>query len=288
VLALPVIALLAPLIELLWVTLSLAQAPILGVLVAVTLWLCLPALGFLRQPNAWWFPASAFLAAGGAFAVGNLAANPSAERPAPSTLLYAYEHGAGSGLWVTDPAADPVVDSVAIAWASAPAGTTFSQTRDLTDFGLPGEHPVTDAPIFPATPPQVSVLADSAQGPTRRLTLGVRSSIGAEVLSFRADPVGSTRVLAINGRPVSESIEWVEHWGMPDPLVTLDVLTRTDAPVGLHVIEHLLRPEEIVVADVFRRPPGLAPDVSARSDRAVFRSSLAALLTPAVADSTSP
>jgi hypothetical protein len=287
-LALPVVALLTPLIELLWITLSLAQAPVLGVLVALSLWLCLPVLAFLRQPNAWWFPALALTVAGGALAVGNLGANASADRPAPSTLLYAYEHGSRSGLWVTDPAADPAIDSVAIAWASAPAGTTFSSTRDLVDFGLPGEHPVTDAPIFPAAQPEVVVLADSAQGTTRRLTLGVRSSIGAEVLSFQMDPVGSTRVLAINGHPISESIEWVEHWGVPDSLVTLEVLARTDAAVGLHVVEQLLRPEEIVVADVFRRPPGLAPDVSAQSDRALFRSSVGALLTPLPVDSVVP
>jgi hypothetical protein len=287
--ALPVVALLAPVTELLWITLSFAQAPLLGVLVAVTLWLCLPALGFLRQPNAWWFPALALVAAGSAFVVGNLGANPSAERPAPSTLLYAYEHGARSALWVTDPAADPVVDSVAIAWASAPAGTTFSSTRDLFDFGMPGEHPVTDAPVFAAEPPDVVVLADTTAGATRSLTLGLRSTIGAEVLSFQMDPSRGTRVLAINGRALPGSgVEWLEHWGVPDSLVTLDLTARAGEPLGLHMVEHLLRPEEIVVADVFRRPPGLAPDVSAQSDRALFRSSLADLLAPSPADTIVP
>jgi hypothetical protein len=290
VFALPVIVLLAPVIELLWITLSLAQAPVLGVLVAMTLWLCLPALVSLRQPNAWWFPALALVAAGSAFAVGNLGANPSEERPAPSTLLYAYEHGARSGFWVTDPAADPRIDSVAIAWAAAPAGASFSATRDLADFGLPGEHPVADAPMFPARPPQVSVLADSTTELTRHLTLGLRSVIGAELLSFQVTPLGGTRVLAINGHALDGSvdIDWLEHWGMPDSLVTLDVTTRAGGQIGLHVVEQLLRPEEVVVADVFRRPPQLAPDVRARSDRALFRSSLETLLTPVTADSVGP
>jgi hypothetical protein len=281
--ALPVVVLLTPVIELLWITLSFAQAPLLGALMAVSLGLCLPLLGFLRQPNAWWAPLSALVVAGAAFAIGNLDASPSDERPAPSTLLYAYEHGALSGLWVTDPGADPVSDSVAIAWASVPTGARFTQTRDLTDFALPGERPVADAPTFAAAPPTVVLLSDSIVGGARHRRLGVRSQIGAEMMAFQVDRRGGVRALAVNGRALagSDSLLWVEHWGVPDSLVTLDVVTGALAPVGVHVVEHLFRPGEIVVADVFRRPPELAPDVAAESDRAVFRSSVDALLAAA-------
>jgi hypothetical protein len=266
-------------------TLSLAQAPALGVLVALGLWLCLPAMTFLRQPNPWWLPVLALVVGASAFAVGNVNADPSADRPAPSTLLYVYEHGARSGLWVTDPDADPTIDSVAVAWASAPAGTSFSATRDLSDFGLPGERPVIDAPMFPAAPPEVRVLADTTDGTTRSLTVGLRSMIGAEVLSFRAR--GATRLVAIDGQALSstDDIEWMEHWGVPDSLVTVGVTTRAGAPLSLDVVETLLRPEEVVVADVFRRPPQLAPDVNAGSDRALFRSSVEVLLSSAASDS---
>jgi hypothetical protein len=279
-LAAPVVVLLSPVIELLWITLSLAQAPVLGALIAMALWLCLPLLGFLRQPNAWWAPLSALLVAGAALALGNLGATPSAERPAPSTLLYAYEHGEPSGLWITDADAEPVSDSVAIAWASVPTGTRFTETRDLADFALPGERPVADAPTFAAAPPTVVLLSDSIAGGARRVQLGIRSQVGAEMMAFQIDRRGGVRALAVNGRALagSDSLEWVEHWGVPDSLVTLDVVTGALAPVGVHIVEHLFRPEEVVVADVFRRPPHLAPDVGAESDRAVFRSSVDALL----------
>jgi hypothetical protein len=282
-LAVPVVVLLTPVIELLWITLSLAQAPVLGTLIAMALWLCLPLLGFLRQPNAWWAPLSALVVAGAAFALGNLGASPSAERPAPSTLLYAYEHGEPAGLWVTDPVANPASDSVAIAWASVPTGARFSRTRDLNDFALPGERPVADAPTFAAAPPRVVLLSDSIVGGARHVRLGVRSQIGAEMMAFQVDRRGGVRALAVNGRALAgaDSLLWVEHWGVPDSLVALDVVTGALAPVGVHVVEHLFRPGEIVVADVFRRPPHLAPDVSAESDRAVFRSSVDALLAAA-------
>lgn len=294
-LALPVLMLLTPVVELLWLTLSFAQAPWIAVLVALALTLCLPLLDFLRQPNAWWAPALALLVAGVAFAIGNLGASPSAERPAPSTLLYTLDHGEAAGLWVTDPASDPSLDSVAVAWAAAPTGGRFTETRDLTAFGLPGERPVAIAPMFAASPPEVLVLADSTVGGGRRLELGVRSRIGAEMLAFQVEPGGSTRVRSIGAHPLagSDSLEWVEHWGIPDSLVTVEIVTAAFAPIGLHVVEHLLRPGEVVVADVFRRPPELAPDVSAQSDRAVFRSSVdrlvaAALARTVVVDSVAP
>ncbi len=77
----------------------------------------------------------------------------------------------------------------------------------------------------------------------------------------------------------SGSLTWAEHWGEPDSLVMLNLALSAGEPLGLHIVEHLLRPEEIVGLDgMFRRPPELAPDVNAASDRAVFRSSVSALL----------
>jgi hypothetical protein len=280
VLAVPVIVLMLPVIELLWVTLSIAQAPVLGVLMAMTLHLCLPALESLRHPNAWWAPVAGAVAAGALVALGTVTARPSAERPAPSTLVYAYQQGDSAGLWATDAGADPVLDSLALAWAAAPAGARLIESRDLSIFGLQGgEHLVADAPVYPATPPRVVVLRDTADLAARRLSLGVRSLIGAELLRFHLPEALDGRLLAINGREIegADSLEWIEHWGVPDSLVVLDFLLPPDEPFGLHVVEHLLRPEELVGLDVYRRPPELAPDVSAASDRAVLRYDVGAL-----------
>jgi hypothetical protein len=277
----PVVVLLAPVIELLWITLSLAQAPILATLVAATLYLCLPALEHTRDPNGWWAPFAGVSVAAGAIALGTVAARPSADRPAPSTLIYAYEQGQSAGLWATDRGADPAVDSAALAWAAAPAGTSYTRTQDLSDFGLTsGEMLVAAAPVYAATPPSVMVLRDTADLSLRRLTLGVRSAMGAELLRFDLPDASRLRLLSINGRTLADSVrlEWVEHWGEPDPMVVLDLALPPEAPFEMHLVEHLLRPEELVGPQVFRRPPELAPDVSTESDRAVLRYDLAALV----------
>jgi hypothetical protein len=283
-LAVPVLFLLAPLTELIWLALSIRLIAPLAVLVAITLHLCLPALDSLRHPNSWWAPATGVAVAAACFGMAILAARPSAARPAPSTLIYAYEHGTGSAVWATDPNADPVLDAQAIEWAEVPAGQAFVTTRDLADFGLlEGPTPVADAPIVEAPAPDVRVLSDSIEGTVRTVSLSVRSRLGAELLRFHVPPAGRTRLLSINGDAVEQpqSLEWAEHWGEPDTAgVVLVLRMPADAPIGLTVVEHLLRPGEVLPMRAFERPVDLAPDVNAMSDRAVFGYSVAAYADP--------
>jgi hypothetical protein len=211
-------------------------------------------------------------------------ANPSAERPAPSTLFYAYEHGTGSALWGTDPNADPRLDAESIEWAVQRAGSPFSRTRDMADFGYPtGPTPVTDAPLVDAPPPDVQVVLDSIEGPVRTVTLSVRSRIGAELLRFQRDAPGRTRILSLNGATIVEpdSLEWIEHYGQPDSLgVLLELRMPATEPIQLHVVEQLMRPRELLGTAPFERPADLIPDVNAMSDRAVFSYSVAAYADP--------
>jgi hypothetical protein len=226
----------------------------------------------------------------GALGLGTLAARPSADRPAPSTLIYAYEQGDSAGVWATDARADAELDSTALAWAAAPAGASYSATRDMTPFGVEREMLVVDAPAYPATPPMVVVLRDTADLSLRRLTLGVRSVVGAELLRFEMPDVPGQRLLSVNGRTLSEpeSLEWVEHWGQPDSLVVLDFAIPPEATFELHVVEHLLRPDELVGPGVFGRPPELAPDLTSGSDRAVLRYDVARLMATPVAPEEAP
>ena len=284
VLVVPVFVLLVPITELLWLSLSFGMLGGVAALAAITLQLSLPALEGLRHPNAWWVPLCGLAVAGGMLAVFvPWSGGSDADSPAPSTLVYAYEHGTGSAWWVTDPAADPVLDEEAAAWAEARAGAPFSRTEDLTRFGLRWEAaPVAPAPVVDAAPPQIVVLRDSVEANVRRVTLAARSRIGAEHLTFRRDPGVRTRFLAVDGVEVRQpgSVEWVDHWGAPDSLVVLDLDMPAESPIGVHVIEDHYRPEELLGRGTFARPDHLAPDVSAGSDRAIFRYSVAAFADP--------
>jgi hypothetical protein len=282
-LVVPVLVLIVPLVESLWVTLSFGILGPVAVLVAITLHLSLPAVEGLRHPNAWWAPLTCVVAAAALLGVGILSARPTAERPAPSTLIYAYEHGTGAAFWATDPGADAELDAEALAWAAERAGSALSETRDFTAFGHPlAQARVAPAPVVSAARPEIVILRDTIETNRRHVVLGIRSAIGAERMAFHRDSVGRTRFLSVNGAPIERpgAVAWVEHWGVPDSLVVLEMDMPAEEPIGVHVVEELLRPEEVLAAGSFRRPPHLAPDVRAGSDRALFRFSIAAFADP--------
>ena len=91
VFALPVLAVLVPVIELLWAAMSLRMAAALGALVAVTLLCLLPLLDTIGTPNRWWAPVTAAGAAMVFLLGGIWLGGPSSERPLPTTLIYGLE-----------------------------------------------------------------------------------------------------------------------------------------------------------------------------------------------------
>jgi hypothetical protein len=128
--------------------------------------------------------------------------------------------------------------------------------------------------------PEVWALSDTTWGDVRHLRLAVRSAVGAELIQFRFQEGGGTRLVALNGRSLSmqEPAAVAEHWGQPDPVILLDLEIPAGRDLAMDVVEHLLRPGEIVGDEPFARPPELAPDVTWLSDRAVLRSPAGSLL----------
>ena len=279
-LAAPVFFILQWVVEILWLALTLSLGGVIAVVITFGVLLCLPALEGLRHPNSWWAPLSASALACACLGMGWLSARPNAERPAPSTLVYAYEHGSGAALWATSPTEEGR-DLAATAWAESSASGPFDQSRDLEGFGYrSGVVPVRTASVVSAAPPSVMLLGDSVIDGTRHVTMRVRSEIGAEMLAFRFN--GGTRAHSINGKPLDnpETIVGMDHWGEPDGSVELELTLPPLEAIDVTVIEHLLRPEELLGAEPFERPDGLAPDIVWMSDRAMFRYSVAAFVDP--------
>jgi len=279
VLAVPVLVMLIWVTELLWLAMSIRFAGPLAVLFAITFLLCLPALTGLNHPNRWWAPASTVALAAAAVGLGLLGSRPSADRQVPTTLVYAYEHGTGAALWATS-ASD---EAAGRTWAVERAAGAFTDSLDLTGFGYrPGLTPVTSAPVISAAPPSVVVVSDTIAEGERRVTLRVRSRIGAEMLRFEYDDPGNTRLISINGTGIQDpaGLVWADHWGEPDGDVVLELTMPPTEPIGLQIIEHLLRPAELLGPTPFERPEDFAPDITWMSDRAMFRYSVAAFADP--------
>lgn len=277
--ALPVVAVLAPFTENVWLAMGLALAPAVAVLAGLGLLFILPALEVVREPNGWWAPVAGFALAGVFLAVGMSTANPSAARPAPSTLVYALDRESGSAYWGTDPmrgASDP-----GVAWAVEavgpfePANRAESADRieslqpEFTPQGTRYAFATADPVDLP--PPAVALVGDTtvADGVLR---VSVSSQIGAEMLLIHLAEDGP-RLVAINGKPLRDGDRprQVTHWGVPEGDVLLD-FDRSDAgALALVVVEHYLRPGDLVGQRYFMRPADLAPNTRTLSDRAMIR-----------------
>jgi len=268
----PVLAFFVPVSELLWIAMTFEFAPSLAILIVIGLYLCLPALDNVFRPNSWWLPLGSIVAAGTALGFGLLNSQTTAERPAPSTLVYAYEHGASEALWATDLVAD-TMDLPAREWAVERTGSAFGLMRDLSIFGYDfGKVPATAAPVVDVPEPIIVIENDITLGDMRRVIIGVRSQIGSERIRFQYNPAEEMRLISINGTTINnpEEFAWADHWGIPDPMVYIELEIATGKPINLDIIEHLLRPEELLGSQAFSRPDYLAPNITRESDRAML------------------
>jgi len=271
---LPVVAVLVPLTESVWLAMGLALAPAIVMLAWLVCVLILPALEVVREPNGWWAPVAGLVLAGAFLAVGMSTATPSATRPAPSTLVYALDRESGSANWGTDPTRD--ASDPGVAWAAAAVGAFGDVVQsDLTTQGIPYAFAAADPVDLP--PPTVALVSDTtvADGVVR---VSVSSQIGAEMLLLRLPAQGSPLV-AVNGKPIRGGArpEQVTYWGTPEGSILLD-FDRGSAGNGLDlvVVEHHLRPGELVGQRYFMRPAELAPNIRMLSDRAMIRTAFAA------------
>ena len=280
-LAAPVLVFLVPLLELVWLAASFTQALAVGVAISLALMLMLPALD--RTRPSWWFaPLVGALATAAFLGIGLTKTRPSADRPAPSTLLFAMDRATGAAQWATA-AADSSAPGAT--WAEAQVGA-FQTDGTLEEFlWRPGAYRLKPAQVVAVPEPGVTLVSDQVVDGRRIVRVAVRSELGAEMLLLRLPEnpalvaVGGTPVPSRNtqGEAVDATIRTLEHWGAPvDGGLTLDFEVGTGAGPGasvleLAVVEHLMRPEEILGSDPWRRPPDMAPDVTRLSDRALIR-----------------
>ena len=278
--AVPVAALWAPLVELLWLSMSLRLGAVLGGLVGVSAILVMPLLEVMRrEPNRWWFSLASVVAVAACLAIAVRNATPSADRPAPSTLLYLVDRDAGSATWGTDGTRS--ADAPGVVWASAQVGS-FGEPVEWGVGPLARPYRLAEAsgPEEADQRPMASIVDDSTAAP-ERVRLAIRSALGAEMMRFAFGQEGPY-LMAVNGkeRPGPEAPNVVEHWGTPEGAVVLE-FQRSSAGESFEfeMEEHLLRPQELVGSDPFRRPPDLAPDINRGSDRAILRGTVRVDLT---------
>lgn len=297
VLALPVLAFLVPVVEQIFIAFTMRSAPVLGALTATCLLMILPALSALERPNRWWAPVLAFVIGWVGVGVGWMQRAPSPERPVPSVLRYVLERDdrglPSQAVWATR-------TDVGLEWARSAVDGAFNAdpTEGELTLATLGLAPLaaealtaSEAPMAALPAPEVTILSERVEAGDRRIRLGVRSRIGAEVL--RLELGEGVELLAVSGSAseallpgaIPPSVRTLEHWGEPDPALVVEISARERASWTVDVVEEHLRPEEIFGPERFRRPPGLMEQAGPWSDRAVIRTpwSPSAVMAPEAA-----
>lgn len=269
--AVPVLLVLVPFVEALWLALTLMFSIPIGFVVGIAVLLLLPSLWIIGEDRWYWPPITGALAGAVFFAIGVSTATPGPDRPAPSTLVYLMDRDAGWTYWLTDPDRDST--DPGMAWATARVGE-FSETSGSPGIvGIRSQYRVAEAQLVDAPVPEVRLVPD-AELPSDRVRLSVESGIGAEMMSVQ--PTENARLIAVNGREFPhDDARFFEHWGVVEGGLVLDfALTDSGEPLSLFVVEHLLRPEELLGQGTFARPPELAANVRKYSDRVVIKTPL--------------
>lgn len=294
-----------PSFELVASALTLRSASLLGGLFAMALLLLLPTLEWLSRPHAWWAPVLGAGVAGVLVALSLPSVRGGVAHPAPTSLVYLADQPVRArlrlpgddlaesdssrvrrmdGRWLTVPGpADWWVRS----WVPAPA----ERAADVGLLLLGSDHRWEVAGVAPETeltPPRASVVASSAEGPLRRVTLSVRPGLRGEMIGVHLPDGVEGSWIGMEGTSWSAApaVRTVVHWGRPGsvrtllgdgadaewPALALELeLPMRARTLELEVVEHHLRPRKILGESYFVRPDSIVPDVATGTDRVIQR-----------------
>jgi hypothetical protein len=295
------LALAVPAFELLAAAWTFRSATWIGAVAGLGVLLLWPLMERLLMPRPWWTPLAGLSAAAALVGLGLPAMRDVNEHPVPTTLVYLAEEpvlasthafsaaaaapdAAGSdaararsmaGRWLTVPGPGE-------AWARSWAGDAAAGPTDAGVLLIGADsvfEVIGTAPVSGLAPPRVTVTSLSDGGDGRRVELAVRPGLAGEMTGIHL-PEGSAGSLVAVGDASWEGggapVRSLVHWGVPaEAELRVAVLVPPGASeVSLVVLEHHLRPREVLGSYFFQRPDSMVANVAAGSDRAIQRTRL--------------
>ena len=268
VLGTPVVLMLTPLVWAIYIGLNISVAPVIAVVVAVTLILLIPLFELATQANRWWLVSGAFGFAVAFAVVGMIDGQPGPGRPIPNDLLYVLDRESGEAAWAT-------MEAESGAWLSEFVGDEAT-TGDLDSFlaGNSRSYRVSGAPAVNAPRAQSTIVADVTNGGVRSVRLTVSSMLGPEQMNISPAPGTSVLLRAVNGVVVQrDADDWLlQHFGRPpNGTLVLDLTTEDlSAPLELILVEFLMRLPPVPGVNL-ERPAGVVAHGGRLTDASLFR-----------------
>ncbi len=246
--AAPVLALLAPILALLFAGLGLPAGWVVGALVGWSLALAAPLVAFVARGFGWWAPAAALALALVCLVPAASSSVVDAEHPRSSALFYCLDAPRGRAVWAS-PELEPD------AWVAAHLGE--ASRRDELEQCLPaaprGGYRVAEAPVAALAPPRLELV--SREEPERggfRVRLRVSSTRGAEQLGVAFVALSPVLAATVDGERLDYS---ATPRGGGGELAWLFTLRRAgERPLEVELELNHPQAVEVIVADL---GPGL-------------------------------
>jgi len=287
-----VVALVVPSVELLAGALTFRGATGLGAVIGSALLLAAPLMDRLLRPRSWWTPLLAAGAAGVLVAASLTGGR--VDRPTPTTLVYLTDRPvnakplpvqspgtptdtsrtrAVAGNWLTVPGPG---EEWARSWAGTPTTDTDAGVLLIDDeaYEVIGTGPDADL-----APPRVKILGGALQGSRRRVELGLESGLDGEMTGIYLRDDSDAKIVGVGSSAWQSDdvpVRRVVHWGRPeDGTLRFAVeVGATTEELELGVVEHSLRPTEVLGSYFFQRPDSMVANTAAGSDRVIQRTLL--------------
>jgi len=198
--ALPAIVMIAPLIDQLFVAMTMRVSAAPAIFTALLLGLLAPLLDMACAPRRYWLPAAAlafsaaFLIAGAPLAGFDIA------HPKPDSLFYGLDADTNTASWFSgDVEADP--------WTLPALGEHPAQVRTTAFMPFLKWPMFTNvAAVAPLPPPALDVREDSTSGGVRTLQLHIASPRHADEIAVYGDSGDSVMSAEVNGKSVGPDI----------------------------------------------------------------------------------
>jgi hypothetical protein len=249
--AVPAIVMIGPIIDQLFVAMTMAVAPAPALFTALLLGLLIPLVEMVAAPRRWWLPAAAAAVCAVCLIAGAAVAGFDIDHPKPASLFYGLDADSGSAAWFSG-------DAEPDAWMTPVLGPHPRQVSTTLFM------PFLKWPMFlnagavaHLAPPVLERLDDSTAGDVRTLRLRVASARGANDVFVYGDPNAQVLGAEVNGKSVGPDMrvrdnkpglsildairfnQWsFEYFGPPPEGVELRLRVKaTAAPLRVVVVD---------------------------------------------------
>jgi Peptidase family M28 len=193
--AIPSLLMVAPMIQQLFVAMTMRMAFIPALVTVLLLGLLLPLLEIATAPRGWWLPTAAALVCAGCLVAG-AATGYDRDHPKPDSLFYGLDADTGAATWFSgDERPDP--------WTVPVLGVNPKRVSSSPYFPyLTWKFYVNPASAVPLAPPLVERLQDNTSEGVRFLLLRIVSERHAPAIGVYGDPSAQVLSAEVNGKPL--------------------------------------------------------------------------------------